>query len=1018
MSDGLKRRDFLKVVGVGGAGATVAGCSTDKVERLIPYVVPPEEITPGVATWYASTCGECAAGCGIRVRTREGRAVMIEGNPDHPVSRGGLCSRGVSALQGLYNPDRVATPLRAGPDGFEAITWDEALALLAERLGTGGRSLFLTGRKGTTEATLLNGFVEAVGGHRVIHDPLDDSALRRAVEIAFGVSALPRYDIAAADFLVSFGADFLETWVSPVRFAADFAGMHAVDHGEKGTFVFVGPRLSLTGQNADEWIPARAGAEAHIALALAGELVRRGGDAGPYSEMVSRYTLEDAAREAGIEAEALAGLADRFAEGSALALGPGFAGHHGGATAANLAVLILNVAAGSLGRTLHIDAVPETEASSYGAVADAITAMNSGTYGVAVVSGTNPVYSLPPLSGFSDAFAAVPFKVAFATALDETSAMADLVLPDAHPLESWGDSDSTPGTYAVRQPVMRPLPMYDSRPMADVLLETGRALGHDGFGAVTFHEYLRAANAAWLEEFGADMGITGDPDTLWRQLLRNGSSSYEVQLPQVTALQAPTTAVDFDPPSLRGDGDLTLLVHPSPRFGDGTHSNRPWLQELPDPVSKVMWQSWVEVNPATAERLGLRTGDIAHVQHREGWDPERGESRLWLTEGLRVWVYPGIREDSVAIAMGGGHTNYGRFANGNGVNPMALLPEAVDGVSGTLALISTRVIVEPSGAWRRLATTEGSSDQDDRNVAPAVALSALGHAAVAEEHDAHGQIRELNEAGGFQRVETEGRAEDFPLPGSDFGEYAEDHPRWAMAIDLDKCNGCGACVTACQAENNIPWVGENQALMGREMHWLRLERYYETVDASHSGTLDIRFLPMLCQHCNNAPCEPVCPVFAAYHTPDGLNAQAYNRCVGTRYCANNCPYKVRVFNWYRYTSENIPEPMNWQFNPDVTVRDNGVMEKCSFCVQRIREAGNRAALEGREIHDGDVRPACQTVCPADVITFGNIKDHDSRVAELAHDERTYRVLDAFINTQPAVHYLKKVTHHDVDEGGH
>ena len=419
-----------------------------------------------------------------------------------------------------------------------------------------------------------------------------------------------------------------------------------------------------------------------------------------------------------------------------------------------------------------------------------------------------------------------------------------------------------------------------------------------------------------------------------------------------------------------------------------------------------MWQSWVEMNPATAERLGLRTGHMVNVGTEHG------------TAELRVWAYPGIREDTLAIAMGGGHTEYGRFANGNGVNPMALLPVALDGTSGTLALVSTRTTIDATGAWRRLATTEGSSDQDDRNVTPAVTLSALGRAAVAEEHGAHGQIRELNEAGGFQRVETEGRAEDFPLPGSDFGEYAEDHPRWAMAIDLDKCNGCGACITACQAENNVPWVGENQALMGREMHWLRLERYYETVDASHSGTLDIRFLPMLCQHCNNAPCEPVCPVFAAYHTPDGLNAQAYNRCVGTRYCANNCPYKVRVFNWYRYTSENIPEPMNWQFNPDVTVRDNGVMEKCSFCVQRIREAGNRAALEGREVHDGEVRPACQTVCPAEVITFGNIKDHDSRVAELAHDERTYRVLDAFINTQPAVHYLKKVTHHDVDEGGH
>ena len=1007
MSDGLKRRDFFKVLGAGGAGATVAGCSTGEIERLIPYVTPPEEITPGVATWYASTCGECSSGCGVRVRTREGRAVMIEGNPDHPVSRGGLCSRGVSALQGLYNPDRLATPLRAGPSGFEAISWDEASELLAERLRAGGRPLFLTGARGPTEQMLLGELAGALNGRHVIHDALDDAALREAVNIAFGVSALPRYDIAAARFLVSFGADFLETWISPVTFAADFASMHGVDHGEKGRFVFVGPRLSLTGQNADEWIPAQAGSEAAIALALAGELVRRGADAGPYSDMVARYSLEDAAEAAGVEAEALGALADHFAAGDALALGPGLAGQHGGATAANLAVLILNVAAGSLGRTMHVDAAPGDAASPYGAIGEAIADMEAGEYGVAVLSGTNPAYSLPSGSGFGDAFAGVPFKVAFTTALDETSLLADLVLPDAHPLESWGDSMPAPGTYAVRQPAMRPLPMFDSRPMADVLLDMARRLGND-LGAGTFHEYLRGAFDLWLARNGEAAGVVGDPNALWRTALRTGSVSYADATPSIDALQSPTTAVSFNAPDIGGDGELTLLVYPSPRFGDGAHANRPWLQELPDPVSKIMWHSWVEMNPATVERMGLREGDVVTVA--------TGAASVEVP----VWAYPGIREDAVAIAMGGGHTDYGQYANGNGVNPMGLLNGATDAHSGAVALVSTRAMVTATGAWRRLTTNEGSEVQDDRNVTPAVALAALGHAAEEADHEAeggHGQLRELQEGGGFRTVDTEGRAEDFPLPGSDFGTYGEDHPRWAMAMDLDKCTGCGACITACQAENNIPWVGEMQATMGREMHWMRLERYYETVDASHSGPVDIRFLPMLCQHCNNAPCEPVCPVFAAYHTPDGLNAQAYNRCVGTRYCANNCPYKVRVFNWYRYTRE-IPEPMNWQFNPDVTVRDNGVMEKCTFCVQRIRETQNRAAVEGRDIRDGEVYTACQSVCPSDVITFGNIRDHDSQVAGLAEDERTYRVLDALINTQPAVHYLRKVTFHDVEGGGH
>ena len=1016
---GMERRGFLKTASAGGAGAALAGCGADTVERLIPYVTAPEEITPGVATWYATVCGECPSACGVRVRTREGRAVMIEGNPDHPVSRGGLCSRGVSALQGLYDPDRVASPLRAAGDGFEPVSWDEAMDMVAQRLGGQGRALFLTGRKGPAEAELLNRFVEAVGGLRLILDPLDDVALRAAADVAFGVKALPRYDIAAARHLVSFGADFLETWVSPSGFSADFATLHGVDHGEKGRFVFVGPRLSLTGLNADEWIPAKAGSEADVALALAGELVRsHRADAGPYSGLVEGRTLAGAAQAAGVPEDRLAELAELFAEGDVLALGPGLAGHHGAATAANLAVLVLNAAAGNLGRTLHVPSAPDSEAASPRRdVARAVEQMGAGGFDVAVVAGANPVYALPPTTGFEAAFDGAPFKIAFASALDETAAKADLVLPDAHALESWGDSEPAVGAYAVRQPVMQPVPLFDSRAMADVLIDAGRRLGHD-LGAESARDFVRQAAEARLD----DLGVEGaDRETRWRRLLRKGATPASEEAGAAgsgtgdgAALRPPAMAVDFEAPSLEGPGDLALLVHPSPRFGDGTHANRPWLQELPDPVSKIMWHSWLEMHPATAERLGIR---------REG-EVVRVASAHDALE-LPVWFHPGIREDAVAIPMGGGHDNYGRFANGHGVNPQRLLPDAEDATSGARSVVSVRVEVTPTGAWRRLASTEGTRDvqhhQDERNIALAVALSSMGHGEGDEDHadeGGHGQLQELQQGGGFVPVPTEGKAADFPLPGSDFGEYGEPHPRWAMAVDLDKCTGCSACVTACQAENNIPWVEEREVLNGREMHWLRIERYYETVDAADGGALDVRFLPMMCQHCNNAPCEPVCPVFAAYHTPDGLNAQAYNRCVGTRYCANNCPYKVRVFNWYRYASENIPEPMNWQFNPDVTVRDNGVMEKCTFCVQRIRDAGNRAALEGREVRDGEVRTACQSVCGSDAITFGNIKDPDSTVAAMAADERAYRVLDALINTQPAVHYLKKAVFHEVDEGAH
>ncbi|MGI9625781.1 MAG: molybdopterin-dependent oxidoreductase [Longimicrobiales bacterium] len=1006
MSDGLKRRDFLKVLGVSGAGASIAGCSTGDVERLIPYVVPPEEITPGVATWYASVCQECSARCGIRVKTREGRAIMIEGNPDHPVSQGGVCSRGVSALQSLYNPDRVQTPLRRQADGtLLAVTWDDAMAAFVSEVGS-RRPLFITGSTGPTEDALINEFVSRVDGHRVVYDALYDSALREATRVAFGVDGLPNYDLAAAELIVSFGADFLETWNSPVALSHQYAESHSVDHGEKGRFVFLGSRLSLTGQNADEWIPIPVGAEAPVALGMAAHLVRAGADAGPYADLLSSFSVEEGAQAAGIDPAVLSQLATDMAGRSSVALGPGLAGNHENAAAANLAVLILNVVAGSVGETVRIAEAPAAGSTGhgYGALMEGMRDLANGTYGSVVVWGTNPAYSTPPEAGFAQAFETAGFKVAFATSLDETSSLADLVMPASHALESWSDSIPAPGVYAVGQPAMRQVPKFDSRPVADVLLAAGEQMGH-GYGTTSFRDYLAGANRAWLATNGGAAGLTGDPDVHWRELLRTGSVSYPPLEAEAGSLVSSTTALSFDAPTLAGSGDFNLVVYPSSRFGDGTQSNRPWLQELPDPVSKMVWHSWIEMHPNAAEAMGLETGSVLRITS------EQGEIEA------PVWLYPGIREDTVAIAMGGGHTAYGQFADGNGVNPMALLPAVSDPASGALALASTRVSLTPTGEWRRVATTEGSNSQDNRNVAPAIALSALGHAEVEDEGAHHEPLRELQEMGGFKPVETEGQSADYPLPGTEYGEYAEPQARWAMSIDLDKCTGCSACVTACQAENNVPWVGENQILMGRDMHWMRIERYYESVDASHAGTVDVRFLPMLCQHCNNAPCEPVCPVFAAYHTPDGLNGQAYNRCVGTRYCANNCPYKVRVFNWYSYT-DAIPEEMTWQFNPDVTVRENGVMEKCSFCVQRIREVGNRAAVEGRGVRDGEVRPACQNSCPTHAITFGNVKDPDSAVAALVADERNYRVLDALINTQPAVNYMKKVTHHEVDGGDH
>ncbi len=1002
----IKRRDFLKVLGVTG-GAAATGCG-GSAENLLPYVVHPEEITPGVATWYATSCGGCSAQCGMWVRTREGRAVKVEGNPDHPVSQGGICARGHATLTHLYNPDRFHAPMIREGDRFREGTWDEAEQLLAAKIRDVGNVMFIGGHMGPTMSDLVDGFLGAVDGQRVRYDAVSDAPLREATRIAFGIDELPSYHMEDARLLLSFGDDFIDTGANPVGYNRGLARMSSVEHeGEeysKGRFVFLGARLSTTGLNADEWFPIQPGSEAVVALGMAAHIAEtNGANAGPYANLLQSYSLAQAAEASGIGEDELRDLADRFAdEGPSLAMGPGVAAHHRNATAANLAVLILNAVAGNVGRTVTVGDGPRSASASYAEMADAINAMAGGQVGVALVHGSNPAYSLPPASGFQDAFEAVNFKVSFASAMDETAAMCDLILPDRHFLESWGDAEPRPGVMAISQPVMQPVPHFDAKQAGDAMLAVAGHLEVD-LGAATFYEYLRNRHQAMHS------AAMGDFETTWRDHLRNGFVDHRAMMGDAgtPALRAPDQALTFEVPALDGDGDLTLVVYPSARFGGGEFANSPWMQELPDPVAKITWHSWVEMNPATAEARGLRVGDIVTVTSPHG----SVEAPLYL--------YPGIREDTVALQMGTGHTEFGRWATGNGVNAVTLLPATTEQPSGALVTLATTVTVEPTGERRRLATIEGSSDQDDRHIVEAVAFSALGHEEE-EGYGGHGELKELQGYGGVQPVPAEGGAPTaYPLPGADHGLYADAHekPRWGLAIDLDKCTGCSACVTACQAENNVPFVGEDQVQMGRDMAWMRIERYYDHVDATHAGELDVRILPMLCQHCGNAPCEPVCPVYATYHTPEGVNAQIYNRCVGTRYCANNCPYKVRVFNWYRYTDQ-IPEPMNWQWNPDVTVRSNGVMEKCSFCMQRIRDAENRAALEGgRPVRDGEILTACQQTCPAEAIVFGDLRDPNSAAAQLVADERTYRVLDALINTQPAVNYLKKVTFHEVS-GGH
>ncbi|HJS47945.1 MAG TPA: 4Fe-4S dicluster domain-containing protein, partial [Gemmatimonadales bacterium] len=470
---------------------------------------------------------------------------------------------------------------------------------------------------------------------------------------------------------------------------------------------------------------------------------------------------------------------------------------------------------------------------------------------------------------------------------------------------------------------------------------------------------------------------------------------------------APTAGqVAAEPVALDGEGEYGFVAYPSSMYHDGRGANRPWLAENPDPVTKVTWQSWVEIHPDTAKALDVREGEIVRLESPHG------------AVEAPAYLYAGLRPDLVAMPLGLGHTAYGRWAEGRGVNALDLLGPPGD--LGFVPYVSTRVRLAKVHRHQKLAKTEGTPRQLGRGIAEAMPLAyAAEGMTVAEAHRAHG--------GGPHDVNTgleKGALAGFGAAQKQrtlLGNYTEGLPQWGLAVDLAKCTGCSSCVTACYAENNIPWVGEAEVLRGREMSWMRIERYWE--DGAEGEPAEARFVPVMCQHCANAPCEPVCPVYAAYHTPDGLNAQVYNRCVGTRYCSNNCPYKVRYYNWLAYAQMAFPEPLNLQLNPEVTVRARGVMEKCTFCIQRIRGAQHRARLEDRPLRDGDVVTACAQACPSGALVFGDLHDPDSAVSRVAADPRGYHVLEE-LNVRPAVTYLARVQHRPADApaapagGGH
>jgi Fe-S-cluster-containing dehydrogenase component/anaerobic selenocysteine-containing dehydrogenase len=942
----INRRRFLEASGFALFLSALGGCLRAPVRSVLSPASGEEGAAAGRARFYASTCGGCAAACGVLVKTRDGRPIKLEGNPDHPLSQGGLCAVGQAEVLGLYDSQRLREPQLDGqPADWGRV--DERVRGSMEAAKTAGRSVvLLTGtiHSPTTRAAIEEFLKSSPHARHVVYDPLSASAIGAAHQQTHGMRAVPRYRFDRADVIVALGADFLGTWISPVEYTAGYrtrrvptraavgqasslppsAGSQAgsLRHGtgeppRMSYHVQIESRMSLTGCKADERWAVPPDALSAIAGRLAVELAGRAG-----------RKIEGETPAAPIDDAKLKALADRLwhSRGQSLVV------CDSQDVPTQIVCNFINDLLQGYGQTLDIAPASQQRSADDGPLAELLEQLKAGQVGVLVIAGVNPVYDLPGGQQLGERLRGdqAPLVVRLGQHLDETAAVAACVCPESHWLESWGDAEPVAGVLSLCQPTITSL--GSTRSLLECLLawtqsETAPPSATAAYDAVRSHWQGQVFPQRTTKEPAAD--------EFWEQSLRAGAAAVRQPfqadhdgLERPSHGTAPAEPRPFADKAVQlarlpvpaAGESLSLVLYPKVGLLDGRPAHNPWLQELPDPVTKAAWDNYACLSPQTAERLGVRQDDLVRITAGS------------VAIELPVLIQPGQHANVVAVALGYGRQGTNRFAqvgpqwiearpsvgpNGLvGVNAAPLL--RLDG--GALHYTRADVRVEAIDGRHRLATTQQHHSLSvpehlatpGTEVRPIVQETTLA----AYRQDAH--------AGGC---------------GASRGGWATCGPMiiptrvsvGRMAIDLNRCTGCSACVVACQAENNVPVVGRDEVLRSREMHWIRIDRYYQ-----HSGDgVSVLHQPMLCQHCGNAPCENVCPVLATVHSQDGLNQQVYNRCVGTRYCANNCPYKVRRFNWFDYARDDQLE--NAALNPDITVRSRGVMEKCSFCVQRIRE---------------------------------------------------------------------------------
>jgi MoCo/4Fe-4S cofactor protein with predicted Tat translocation signal len=974
METAAPRRDFLKYLGFSTAAAAVAASCEMPVKKAIPFANKPEDIVPGISNYYATTYVQDGDVVSILAKVRDGRPIKIEGNDLSPVTKGGTSARVQASVLDLYDTARLRFPTIDGKEvTFEAV--DKAVAA-----GIGGNVVILTSTltSPSTKAVIAEFLSKYPGSRHVTYDAVSYSAMLLANEATYGVRGIPSYHFENAKAIVSLGADFLGTWLSPVEFAKQYATGKKIDekNPSMSKHIHFESVASLTGSNADEKYLHRPSETAAIAAALLSAVSGQGVTG-----------ISDAKLKAGIEKAAKALNENK---GAALVVA--------GSNDVNVQIIVnaINNAIGAGGSTINWGVLDHQRAGIDADFVKLVEDMNAGAVNTLLVYGANPAYTWYDAEKFKAGLKKVKTTVSFAAKVDETAELCKIVAPDHHFLESWGDAEAKTGHFSFIQPTIYPL--FKTRQWQDSLLKWS---GNTS-------DYLAYLKNFWSAKLGGQSG--------WDKALQDGVISIgESATKPGTFNGAAVGAAVAAATSGKKGGKYELVLYEKVGIGAGQGASNPWLQELPDPVTRATWDNYIIVSPAFAR--AVLDIDLNNGGQADAYEVNPPKKVVKVTVGgkeisLPVLIIPGTHPDTIGIAVGYGRSNnIGKAAAGVGKNafPLASLS------NGAVSFVNTSVEVAVTGEKYPVALTQTHNRYDTTQGNRTEVMKELTLAdykkhptEIREERD-----HELKPWGGLEKFESQGTI--YPV-------YDRPGIKWGMSVDLNTCNGCGACVVACNAENNVSVVGKPEVLRGHEMHWLRIDKYF-------SGDMDnpnVVFQPLMCQHCDNAPCENVCPVAATNHSSEGINQMTYNRCIGTRYCANNCPYKVRRFNWADYTGSdsfgnnqvgevndvvlNMNDDLTRMvLNPDVTVRSRGVIEKCSFCVQRLQESKLKAKKDSRPLVDSDIKVACQQACPTNAITFGNANDKHSAITMVRTENpnRQFYVLEQ-LHVLPGVTYLAKV----------